>query len=67
MNLEKFKSDQKYIFQINQEILKVSKNNHDDLKALQLLWPELARIRQGISTSCFIYGFAIQVISEKTV
>ena len=34
-------------------------------KALQQLYPQLPRICWGHSTSCFIYNFVIQVISEK--
>ena len=29
--------------------------------------PQLTRILQGHSTSCFIYDFVIQMISEKTL
>ena len=34
-------------------------------KALQQLYPQLPKICWGHSTSCFIYNFVIQVISEK--
>ena len=50
---------------MNQEILRVSKNNHSNQKALQLIWTQLARICCGRSKKCFVYGFVFQVISEK--
>ena len=53
--------------QINQEILKASKNNHSSLNAFQLICPLLTRICWGNSTGCFIYSFVIQEISEKTL
>ena len=41
------------------------KNNYKSLKALQLMCTQLARICCGRSANCLIYGFVIQVISEK--
>ena len=67
IRLGELNSDQKYLCQINQEILKASKNNCNCLKAFQLMCPYLARNCWRISTGCFIYNFVIQVISEKTL
>ena len=53
--------------QLNQEILKASKNNRNSSKAFQLVCSQLARIRRRFSTGCFIYNFVIQVISEKSL
>ena len=46
---------------------KASKNNHNSSKVFQLVCSWLARICRVRSASYFIYGFVIQVISEKTV
>ena len=55
----------KILCQINQEIMKSSKNNQSSWKARRLMCTKLARICWGRSKSCFLYGFAFQVISEK--
>ena len=57
----------KILYKINQQILNPAKNNRDNSKALQLVCSWLARICWRLFTSCFIYGFAIQVTSEKTL
>ena len=51
--------------QINQEIVKTSKNNQSSWKALRLMCTQLPRICCGHSKSCFIYSFVFKVISEK--
>ena len=43
------------------------KNNHSSWRFLQVMCTQLARICCGHSTSCFVQGFAFQVISEKTM
>ena len=43
------------------------KKNHKSSKAPQLVCTSLARIFWESSTTCFIYFFTIQVISEKTL
>ena len=52
---------------MNQEILKVSKNNHDSWEALQLISLQFARINSWHSASHFIYNFVFHMISDKTV
>ena len=56
----------KMLSQINQEILKASKNIRNFTKAFQLIYQKLVRICWECSTG-FIYGFVIQVIREKTL
>ena len=46
-------------------MLKALKNNYSSSKAFKLMYPQLARISSGRSTSCFIYSFVIQMITEK--
>ena len=41
------------------------KNNHSSWEALQLMCTQLTMICWVHSSSCFVYGFMIQVISEK--
>ena len=67
IKLEEFESSQKKPCQINQEILKTSKNNPRSSKAFQLMCTELAKVCLGGSTICLIYCAAIQVMSEKTL
>ena len=57
----------KILGQINQKILKASKNNCNSSKDFQLMCPQLARTCWGCSTGWFIYSFLIQVISDKTL
>ena len=54
----------KILCQINQKILKASKNNHSSRKVFQLMCTYLARICCGPPPSCFIYSFTFQVISQ---
>ena len=56
----------KILCQINEEILKAPKNNHNVWKAVQLMRTHLVNIGWGYSTSCFAHG-VFQVIKEKTL
>ena len=47
------------------QVLEASKNDYNCWISLQLMCLQLTKICWEYSASCFIYGFAFQVISEK--
>ena len=53
--------------QINYEILKASKNDHNIWQTLRLIYLQLGRICWGYSATFFSYGFLFQVISAAAL